>query len=340
MFEAIGVGDLHLTDILGKGGLAQYIPDADNFVLNEFQKAVDWARDNHISHVIQYGDVCEGPRMSYTAMLALTAFLQRNDDMQFYFISGNHDTYAEDTANGHSLEILQLMNLRHVHFITKPRTLMFKNVPVRFLPYPSEDFDPHALNIFHKEVRGAKNDAGKAMSDDKLPASDAVTVAGHLHTSQRVRNTFFSGTLYQTNFGEKLPKYFHHIRFRSPKDYEIELVPHKPKYTLHNVVLNSRADVDQIPKSKYALVKLVIADGADVRASDFGNFQNIVQVKTYKSKDDLQKVLFEDLSNAKAIEFDTLDFFEAYLDTLDISDEDRDHLHKLRDMLLKGEQHG
>lgn len=335
MFEAVAVGDLHLTDDSGKGALSKYVQQPNQMVLNEFQRVVDWARERHIVAVVQLGDVCDGPRMSYDAIIALSRFLQRNHDMLFYFILGNHDMYSENPDIGHSLEIMKLLSLPNVTFYTKPETVKLGGTPVRFLPYPNEDFDPAALNFFHKEVRGAKNDAGKSMNDDSLSASKAITVAGHLHTAQRVRNTFYTGTLYQTNFGEGLNKYFHHIRFRSPKDYEIELIPHKPKYTLHNVVINSRADVKKIPTEKTSLVKLVIQDGADVRADDYANYSNIVQIKNFKSRDDLQRVLTEDLQAAGAITFKTTDFFNAWIDNIEMPDQDREYVRALRERILQ-----
>lgn len=332
--EAVGIGDLHTTNIAGQGALSKYISNPNEMVFDEFQKVVDWARDHHIRNVIQAGDVCEGPRMSYEAMLAMSSFLRRNDDMIFHFMLGNHDMYGETPTAGHSLEILKLFALPHVKFHTKPKTVRIDGADVRFLPYPHEDFDTSALNVFHKEVRGAKNDAGRAFDDEALPASKAVTVAGHIHTAQRIRNTFFMGTLYQTNFGEKLPKYFHHIRFNSVKDYDIELIKHEPKYTLHTVVLNSRDDLASIPTKATQLVKLIIQDGANVRASDYAHLSNIVNIRNFKSREELQKALVEDLTDAKPIYFKTIDFFNAWLENLDIDDDGREHIRDVRKRIL------
>lgn len=332
--EAVGVGDLHTTNVAGQGALSKYIPNPNEMVFDEFQKIVDWARARHIHNVIQAGDVCDGPRMSYEAMLALSAFLRRNDDMNFHFMLGNHDMYGETPAAGHSLEIVRQFKLPHVKFHTSPETVKIDGVDVRFLPYPHEDFDTRALNVYHKEVRGAKNDAGKSFDDDVLPASKAVTVAGHLHTAQRIRNTFFMGTPYQTNFGEKLPKYFHHIRFNSVKDYDIELIKHEPKYTLHTVVLNSRDDLKAIPTKPTQFVKLIIQDGADVRASDYAHLSNIVNIRNFRSREELQKAMFEDMTAGQPIHFKTIDFFNAWLDNLDIDEELRLQVRDVRKRIL------
>jgi DNA repair exonuclease SbcCD nuclease subunit len=331
MAEFIACGDLHLTDSKGKGGLAKYLEDdADAFVLREFQKACEYARKKHVKYVLQCGDVCDSPVMSQRATLLLIEFIRRNEDLTFFFISGNHDSISEDTTIGNSLEILQRIGFPNAYFFTKPKSVKFGDVKVRFLPWPSEDFDPDALNIYHKEVRGALNDGGRAFDDESLPASQAVTVAGHLHTSHRVRNTWYIGTLYQTNFGEKSKKYFGHIRFNSAKDFDVELIPTEPEYTLHNVILESRDDLKNIPTDPKSLVKLIIQDGADVHTADYSGMTNIVQIKNFGSRADLQQVLSEELAGAEAVSFDQRDFLIAYMGSQGIDEAEQQEILALQ----------
>jgi hypothetical protein len=55
----IGIGDLHFDK------MAKIFPDTHHtIVCKEVQKAADFARQNGIKHIIQYGDVCETPTMS------------------------------------------------------------------------------------------------------------------------------------------------------------------------------------------------------------------------------------------------------------------------------------
>lgn len=329
--EAIAVGDLHLTDSKGKGGLAKYLEDdADAFVLREFQKACDYARKKHVKYIIQAGDVCDSPVMSQRAMLLLIDFIRRNEDLTFFFISGNHDSISEDTTLGNSLEILQKIGFTNAYFFTKPKSVKFGDTKVRFLPWPSEDFDPEALNIYHKEVRGALNDGGRAFDDEALPASQAVTVAGHLHTSHRVRNTWYIGTIYQTNFGEKSKKYFGHIRFNSAKDFDVELIPTDPEYTLHNVILETRDDLKNIPTDPKSMVKLIIQDGADIHTADYSGMTNIVQIKNFGSRADLQQVLAEEFAGAEAISFDPRDFLIAYMGSQGIEEDEQQEILALQ----------
>jgi calcineurin-like phosphoesterase family protein len=335
--EFLGIGDLHLSSADGSGGLSKYVQDSDQMVTEEMEKVLQYGRKHGINTTLLYGDIFDSPRGSYQGMMALSRFLASNDDFTFHIIVGNHDMYGETPATGHSLELLKLLYSKsNVKFYTKPRTIEIDGAPVRFLPYPHESFDSKALNVYHKEVRGSKNDAGRVMGSDDLTDSKAVIVAGHLHTAHRVRNTYYSGTLYQQNFGESLPKYFHHIEFNDPSDYEIRLVKHDPKYKLHTIVLSTRDDLATIPEGEFNLVKLVIQDGADVSASDYGKFSNIVMIKPFKSKEDLQMVLTEDLTEGQAVSFKTEDFFKEWLKSLDVDEELRKRIRYQRRKILNG----
>jgi metallophosphoesterase superfamily enzyme len=337
--EAIGIGDLHLTDDNGTGGLAKYVEEPDRMVCDEIRTVLRYAESKNIREIIQYGDVCQNPRMSYDAMLSLYDLLSSNPQFKFRIITGNHDQYGETPETGHSLQILQKMvsNLDHVRIYTKPVTVRYgkSKTPVRFLPYPSEDFDSDALNIFHKEVYGCSNDAGRVHKDDHLSKSKAIVCAGHIHTAHRVRNTYYSGTLYQTNFGEKLPKYFHHIEFNSPRDYEINLIEHDPKYKLHNVVLQTRDDLASIPQSKHDLVKLVIQDGCDVSGQDYAHMPNVVECKNFRNKDELKAVLLEDLTEGKEMKIQTEEFFQSWLEALDCEPKMRERVTSVRARVLE-----
>lgn len=336
MAEFLQVGDLHLTDSGKSGGLSKYVPEADAMVISELEKVLTYGRNKGIHTVFQAGDVCDNPRMSYEATLALASFLDRNTDFQFHFTIGNHDMFTDTPEGGHSLELLYRMyrKSKHVHIHLRPTTVNLDDVPVRFLPFPHTKFDPKALNVFHHEVRGAKNDTGRAFDSEELPASKAVALGGHLHTAHRIRNTYYSGTLYQTNFGESLPKYFHHVEFNSVEDYEVKLVKHKPEYTLHNIVLQSREDLDLIPRGPTELVKLIIQDGAEVAVSDYAHLSNVVQHKNFKTKEDLAAVLTEDLTEGQEVTFRVSDFFKVWISSYDVPDEMRGRIRQTRRRVL------
>lgn len=335
MIELVGIGDLHLTDDKGNGGLSKYIEAPDLYVMSEAQRVVNWARKKGISLVIFYGDICENQRMSYEANLALVKFFRRNKDMDFIVYRGNHDSQAKSSDEGHSLELLISHRLKNVRVFVDDTYVEIGKQKIKICPWPSTAFDPKVLNFGHIEVFGSKLDSGRKMESEELPKSKAVTCMGHLHTNHKVRNTYYSGTLYQTNFGESLPKFFHHVRFSSVDDYEIESVPFDPKYKLFNCVVETAEDVAALPTDPHHLVKLVVKDGADVEVPAR---PNIVINKTFRTKSDLANILTEDLMNGQELVIKSADFFHEWIAQQSVPQRLKKRTAKLRERILGASQ--
>lgn len=332
--DALGIGDLHFD-----GPFTKLIPDAHKVIAKEVQKVLDWGKKRGIDQVFLYGDVCEFPRMSYESYREFSRLLRKNRKFTFHIILGNHDKFAIDPSAGHSLELVhdlvEMNALPNVRVYTEPTDVEIDGVGVRFLPWPHRAFSKSRLNVAHIETAGSKSDSGKLFDPEGLYKGTAVIVAGHLHQSQKVRNTYFSGTPFQQNFGEHYKKYFHHIRFESVDDYEIELVRTKPEYRLHSIVVKSKADVKTIPTSSNDLVKLIIRDSADVDASAWNGMSNVVKTTGYKSKEELATVLAADLKEGEQLTIDTTEFFMAWLGAQGLPESDQRALVKLRRSILR-----
>lgn len=333
MIEFIGIGDLHLTDDRGHGGLAKYVEQPDQYVMNEVQRVIAYARKKQVEWIVFYGDLCENPRMSYDAHLAFLATIRANRDMNFVAYLGNHDKLARNSAEGHSLQLIEAARLKNLRIITEDTEIDLGGGKVKVCPWPSTKFDPKLLNLGHIEVQGSKLDSGRKIENDELPKSKAVICMGHLHTNHKIRNTFYSGTLYQTNFGEQQDKFFHHVRFTDPEDFEIESVPFKPKYVLHNCVVETDEDVAALPTDPHHLIKLVVKDGADVVVP---NRPNIVINKTYKTKEDLTQILTEDLMNGQELVIKSADFFAEWLALQSVPQRLKKRTAAVRERLLSG----
>lgn len=331
--EFIGIGDLHLTDEKGHGGLAKYIEQPDAYVMSEVQRVITYAKKNHVEHIVFYGDLCENPRMSYDAHLAFLACIRRNKDLKFMAYLGNHDKFAKSSSEGHSLQLIEACKLKNLTIITEDQYYDIDGHKVKVCPWPSTAFDPKTLNLGHIEVQGSKLDSGRRIDNDELPKSRAVICMGHLHTNHKVRNTYYSGTLYQTNFGEQPEKYFHHVRFSSVDDFEIESVSFKPKYTLHNCVIETAEDIKALPTSEFDLVKIVVKDGADVVVP---SRPNIVINKTFKTKEDLTQILTEDLLNGQELIIKSADFFAEWLALQSVPQRLKKRTAQVRERLLSG----
>jgi DNA repair exonuclease SbcCD nuclease subunit len=331
--EAVAIGDIHFD-----GPFQKLVQEGHNVICQEIQNILDWATKRGINTIFFYGDICDHPRMSYESFRAFTKLLHVNNHLKFHILLGNHDKFSVESSAGHSLEVLcdliGMGSLPHVTVYIKPTDIEIDGVGVRMLPWPSRAFSKSRLNIAHIEVAGSKSDSGREMDPEGLYSGSAVIAAGHLHTNQVVRSTYFSGTPFQQNFGESPKKYFHHIKFNSVKDYEIDSVPHTPKYILHSIVLESKEDVNKIPTAATDLVKLIIKDGATVDMSKL-NYPNVVKTTGYRNKEELKQVMSDDLSTSESLTIDTTEFFKAWLDLQGFDTEKSKAVLELRRELLR-----
>ncbi len=333
MFEAVGIGDLHF------GKLDRMLPGvADRLVANEFRKPLEYALKFGISNAILYGDVAEYPRLSYDSHLSFLPVLfdDRYKDISFWVVLGNHDY---DEKNRHSLEILSFVAKkldRNVKVITSTaRQTKIDDVYVNFLPHPHKTLLLDHLNVGHFEVKGSTRDNGRTVNEGE--ESDALCVMGHLHTAHRVRNTYFSGTLYQTNFGEKLPKSFHHIRVRDDLKHKIIDVPNDPDFKLFNIKVETRKDLSRISEDPKHLYKVFVLDGVDVSPEDFKDRSNVVKINTYETETDLKQQLEAELD----VEVDVGEVFKPeqdvlhYLDKKKVAGDMRDRVIRIHDRAIK-----
>lgn len=330
---ALGIGDLHLPDDKGTGGLAKYIDRPERYVMSEVSRVVEWGIARYIYEVWFYGDFCQNPRMSYEAIMAFVKVIRKYPQVTFRGILGNHDKIAEASKAGHSMQIIMDYQLPNLKIYTEDTIELIQGVNVKFCPWPSIALNNTCLNVAHKEVSGSLSDSGRVMKASDLSTSKAVAVIGHLHTKHRVRNSYFSGTLYQTNFGESSPKFFHHIQFKDAKDYEISDIPFKPRYVLHNCIVETQADVDALPQGKYDLLKVVVKDGADIVIPDM---PNIVVSKAFKTQDELKTILTEDLIEGSELIVRSDDFFTHWLANLNVDSKVKKRAASLRKEILNG----
>lgn len=286
----IGVGDLHLD-----GKLRKYMEDLNYRILLEVSRVLDYAKRNGVEIIVFYGDICETPVMSKEASVLFLRLLMENKRFKFLILLGNHD---KENAELHSLQVFSEMQahgmLPHVRIIERPTTL-FKNsgTPLRLLPWPFLDTDPDALNVIHEAVSGAHWDHGRAVDEAKVVKDWCV--AGHIHTAQTIGKVHFSGTLYQTSFGEKQKKYFHHVTQEDGEDPVIRKIKHTPGFRLENVVIEKLSDLSILVDDPNVLYKVFVKDSVTLEADTFSHLTNIVKVNSFKTKQELEAMVVEEL---------------------------------------------
>lgn len=272
------------------------MPDLNSRIIDEVDKVIVYARRNGVKLVVLYGDVCETPVMSKEAGILLLRHLLKNSDLRYIIDLGNHDT---ENAEHHSLQLFSEFCkyglLPHVSIVEKPTTFFRKSgTPLRVLPWPSLDTREDCLNVLHEAVSGAVWDHGRPV--DTAHKVKHWSVAGHIHTAQRVGKVDFSGTLYQTSFGEKARKYFHHVTWEdSASKPEIRRIRHYPNFKLVNLVIESKSDIDSIEQDPNVLYKVFVKDSVAFDATTFDKFPNVVKKNSFKTKTELQTLITEEI---------------------------------------------
>lgn len=284
LFEWVSIGDPHL-DKLENLFPANHL----ELQIGEMEKVFKYAIARGVPHVIILGDVAHRDRLTEESRIALYSLLNRYDGKVFiHVILGNHDVAYEGF---HSLQFFVKLyedrKFKTVHIYKDPTQCMLGGVPVNFLPFPAVRAIPcdtvdRTLNFVHLERPGARRDNGvlikKGHGVRQKKDDNHIYVSGHLHTPQIIGNTYFSGTLFQTNFGESLPKSFLHGRVRV-KDGKLSAkiieVPNDPVFKLFNLKIEKKSDLRQIEDNPLYLYKLFIRKGVDIDFDLLSRYRNL-----------------------------------------------------------------
>lgn len=212
MVEFAALGDLHVDSTLLVGLFQEA---AYSYQVKAVNDALEQARDAGLDRVVFLGDVFHRPRPSVRGLVAMLDVLaQWRSQFEFHFITGNHDVGAADQP--HSLHTIQQLAqwdlIGDVHVHDQAEEKVWGGVPVRFLPWPHRTAEGSSkVCMAHLARPGAVRDngfvirerSGTDVAEVESDSRNTLWVSGHLHTAQKVGSTYFPGTLYQTNFGER-----------------------------------------------------------------------------------------------------------------------------------------
>lgn len=296
MLEFVTLGDLHLDKMY-----KLYGDKTLELQIKEAEKVFKYAKKKGIKHLIQLGDVAHNPRLTYEAQIALQRLLDKYDGhINIYIILGNHDLEMTDVHSCEPLhEMVRSNKYKSVWFFDKPKQMILDGVPVNFLPFPYKEplDDKEAINCAHLERPGAIRDNGsKIVTGGDPDNKSGKWILGHLHTPQVVGNSLYTGTVYQTNFGESLPKSFLHVRAEYNKKKNKLKTRHKvievdPAFKLFNLKVNSLQDFDTIEDNELYLYKVFIQEDVQVPDNLLSKYPNIVNRINYSSETEFEDLL-------------------------------------------------
>lgn len=300
-FEFVACGDIH-ADKLG-----HLFSDHHDLQFRAMCKTADYAIKHGIKHWIQTGDVSDKPRLSEEARVMLFEFMHRYDGkLEMDWVLGNHDLEYEGF---HSMQffaqLVKKKKLKTTRIHCVPEQRVIGGVPVNMMPFPHNKALPHkgggTFNIGHFERPGCIRDNGTKMDDEhgvKEGKGDDHWLLGHLHTHQHKGRSWWTGTLYQTNFGESLPKGFTHgrvARLSSGKlKVDLKFIEVQPEFVLHNLKIEKPSDLKQIVDDPYQLYKVVVKRGVELPYDVATRHSNVVNNPTTYKTDKQAETLLND----------------------------------------------
>jgi DNA repair exonuclease SbcCD nuclease subunit len=295
-----GIGDLHFD-----GRLSKHIPELNKYIIQEVRSVVAKARKKGCRLVVFYGDIGDKPVLSYEAHMLLIDLFDEFAEMKFVMISGNHDRLD---VHHTGLDLLFHMRKPNVKIILSKPTMIFRDTdhPINLLPWPFyKEVEAGATNVIHVEVAGSFMDSGRPFNVGTKISPKCFCVAGHLHTMHKAgKNVHYSGTLYQTYFGEKEGKYWHLV---DAEARTVENVKHSPQYVLRNIVIEKPSDIeDLIPSDPNILCKLFVKAGVALHDGVLDKHPNVVKHNTFTTKSELEALVMSDFvidDHSSAVKF-------------------------------------
>ena len=285
------IGDLHLDRL--KGLFPDNHLDLQFFEIN---KAMHTALKNGYKNIIYMGDISENTRLSQQAEVALISHFFRWDSRaNIHVILGNHD-YAE--SGNHSLlpfiELQRNKAFKTVKFYAKKTVKNIEGLNVNFSPYPFTDSEKDMINFGHFEVSGSTRDNGQVIKKAHDVDKKAVWGMGHLHTPHDVGNVHYCGTLYQLNFGERLPKGSMLIQGKlsgGSLQHRIKRISNDPTFKLINLVIESLSDTKKIEKNPLYRYRLLTKSNIELPENIMEKFPNIVKTEGFSNKEELKAII-------------------------------------------------
>lgn len=289
--EFLTIGDFHLEK------LATHFPASHlGLQFSEIEKACDYAVKNGIEHVIDLGDISDQPHLGEEARVALLEhYLKYDGKFERHVILGNHDVRDKNT---HSLmtfeQLIKRGKFKSLYIHKDPVQTSFNDITINYLPFPATNAISskyESVNFAHLSRPGTIADNGYCDKKNGVPCTDNnIWVIGHLHTKQTQKRNWWPGTIYQTNFGEKLPKGFSVFKVtrEGKKLFCTEtFFKNDPAFKLIVIKVENEEDLDKLTNNPLYRYKLKIKNKSVIPLNLNQRFPNIVgnlPVSTVKQK--------------------------------------------------------
>lgn len=284
------IGDAHMDksrilNVVGEG--------ANKIMVDYIDSVIKKMVDAGVDYIVQTGDVGDEPSLSDESELLWFDLLHKWDGkVELHIYLGNHDIEQERVHALCKIEWMAKHVWKTIHVHTKYAKTTMGDLLVEFLPYPLKASQTKKPSICfgHFGRAGAVGDNGYALrgGEETAEGDNSLYILGHLHTPQKVGQSYFPGTLYQTAFGEPLPKGYAiftiNDKYQVKKGWWIEA---EPPFKFMNVEINVQEDLDKVDKNLRVFQKLFCHADVVVPSNFMLQHPNVIDVVRFKSEVEL-----------------------------------------------------
>lgn len=293
------IGDLHL-DKSRIINVLDFKPATD-LMLKQVNNVLSIFYKEQVDFVTFLGDISDKQTLSDYAELQLLKLLHSWDGkLCIHIILGNHDIEQETVHSLCKIEWMSQNCWKTIKVHTKYHAEKIQKIWFEFLPYPLiKGKKQNSICFGHFDRPGAIGDNGLPIrSQHEVDDSDDRTyILGHLHTPQKVKQSYFPGTLYQTSFGETDKKGYG--LFTTDKQGKLN---HKgdswfnefeAPFKFINLDISTQKQLDNIKKyiKENEYIKLFIKNKLDIPSNLQITYPQIIDIIGYKDKKDLSQLL-------------------------------------------------
>jgi len=270
----------------------EIVADALELQFDSIRACVALARKRKTKNVFLTGDIFDTASPSQSSIARLLRLLAEFPDITFWFYPGNHDMISKTR---HALVISDFISkariIPNVRVFVEPTMTKVDGFPVFFMPWGKfEQPDGAYLGFAHHTLIGVSYDNGFPSEDGpSITNRKSRWIIGHVHERQTTTRAIYPGTAYQTNFGEKLPKYYMYFDATLKHDkvnLKPEFVKAKPIFKLREHIIEKQEDFDNVPvysqKKVPVFLKLKLHPGVTVPKNYRVDRPHIIKIEPIK----------------------------------------------------------
>jgi DNA repair exonuclease SbcCD nuclease subunit len=271
----------------------------------------DTARSNNVGTVLICGDIYEREVLKDSERQAFTERLLRFDLEGFttLIINGNHDWYTESQYNIWDLLMLQDKGkFKNTFIVTgNPKNISLNDMDFTCIPnrgvrrgYTTEELSPiiddlctdSSVVLLHELFTGSSIDNGQVFNDHgcsiKSKKNPLYTALGDIHKHQRIGyGKYYSGSVIQLDFGEKMPKGCLLVDLDNPDNPELVVSSHIKQFVITD-------KVEEIYQDAFVAY---VGERSDLPLNKPENLIQIRDVSDKKSVADYTKLKENDLTD-------------------------------------------